>query len=299
MSTMSAVYLKQSQRISAAHFSGWPPSSREAAGVSHFSAGSATNFDVISISKEAELRNMGLSGDLARLESPYMTDLQGDLLEMMLERLGGEDMGARGFEFPTASADALEWFALRYGVPRAPRRGPQAFAADMAVLAARSQQTNFSADAVVRTADQQDVNVAVQLSAFQTSIGAVYSNHGARTHQLTDPLFASFGGTASELTQTSFRFELGVQWSGVTFTNPSGETQDGRANQRAPRASTRAIQGAFFEAVSERYSKQASPPDADNPSGEQDVRRGAADAWNAVLANGEPQSTPGPRRWVA
>ena len=217
MSTLSAVYTKQSQRVSAAHGAGWPPSLDDATGAGPFPAREAGLGQQIHISQDARLRALGLDGELDQVPPMLKDKLQGNLLDMMLERLTGERGGDQAFTYPSATADMFGWFAERYGVPRPPRHRPQSFGATMASITAQSQSVQFSAQALVSDSEGKDVQLSVELAMAKTSVGV--SVAALQNTQMSGAQIASFGGLSSRATQASFQFNLGVLWNGLSATS--------------------------------------------------------------------------------
>jgi hypothetical protein len=295
MSTLSTVYMKQSQRVSAAQVAGRPPSLDHTTGAGRLPSSalfkSPFKSGLVDISEDARMRAAELGGQLDGVQPMLMDKLQGDLLNMMLERLTGESMTHGGFEFPTATADTLGWFAERYGVPRPPRHRPQSFGATMASHTGQSQSVEFSAHAMVSTADGQEVRLAVELVMAQTSLGASF--WGQNTH-LSDPLVAAFAGQASQLSQSTFQFNLGVQWSGMST---SGGHQGSTSTFSA---SSPAIQRAFFQSMNGRYNEgerspsvTASPTTAAQPTSTTNAQPVAANAPSpAPMPTTAPESAP-------
>ena len=263
MSTLSAVYTKQSQRVSAAHGAGWPPSLDDATGAGPFPAREAGLGQQIHISQDARLRALGLDGELDQVPPMLKDKLQGNLLDMMLERLTGERGGDQAFTYPSATADMFGWFAERYGVPRPPRHRPQSFGATMASITAQSQSVQFSAQALVSDSEGKDVQLSVELAMAKTSVGV--SVAALQNTQMSGAQIASFGGLSSRATQASFQFNLGVLWNGLSATSAGSgaESSEGEGNLSTFDASPRNIQRAFFRSVNARYNDVDSPPTAE------------------------------------
>ncbi len=260
MSTLSTVYMKQSQRVSAAHVAGWPSSLDDATRAGQFPSHSPFERQQVQLSEDARLRALGLEGPVESVQPMLMDKLQGNLLNMMLERLTGESMGDAGFTFPTATADAFGWFAERYGVPRPPRHRPQSFTGTMASITAQSQSVQFSAQALVSDGDGENVNLSMELSMAKTSVGV--SVAALQNTQMSGAQVASFGGRSSQATQASFQFNLGVLWNGlsVTTASQSSPSSEGEGSLTTFGASSRSIQRAFFRSVNARYNDVDSPP---------------------------------------
>jgi hypothetical protein len=293
MSTLSTVYMKQSQRVSAAHVAGWPPSLDDATGAGQFPSYGPSEASQVQISGDARMQALGLDGTLETVQPMLMDKLQGNLLNMMLERLTGESMAHEGFTFPTATADAFGWFAERYGVPRPPRHRPQSFTGTMASITAQSQSVQLSTKTLVSDADGKNVNLSMELSMAKTSVGV--SVAALQNSPMSGPQIASFGGRSSQATHASFQFNLGVLWSGVSVT-AGAQTASNSHGEGSPvtfGASSRSIQRAFFASVNARYNDvdtQPTPPRA-TPSVSSVVREPAATTATASLATAVAEPT--------
>ncbi len=263
MSTMSAFYMQQSQRVSAAHVTGRSPSLDDATGAGLFPYQGLQSGQEVQLSEDARLRAIGMDGDLDRVPPMLKDKLQGNLLDMMLERLTGETRGDGGFTYPSATSDMFGWFAERYGVPRPPRHRPQSFGATMASISAQSQTIQFSAQALASDSDGKEVNLAMELSMAKTSVGV--SVAALQNTQMSGAQIASFGGLSSRATQASFQFNLGVLWNGLSATTAGSGAQGSGANDHLTTfdASPRNIQRAFFRSVNARYNDVDSPPTAE------------------------------------
>lgn len=316
MSTLSTVYVKQSQRVSAAHVAGWPPSLDDATGAGQFPFHGSSQTAHVQISDDARMQALGLHGPPDTAQPMLMDKLQGNLLNMMLERLTGESMAHEGFRFPSATADAFGWFAERYGVPRPPRHRPQSFHGAMASITAQSQSVQFSAQTPVSDGDGKDVNLSMELSMAKTSVGV--SMAALQSTQMSGAQVASFGGLSSWSTQASFQFNLGVLWNGVSTTSA---TSGGQGAQNAPsearvttlEASSQGIQRAFFRSINARYTHgdpKTAHPGPDRPAPSSSGEATSRPTPTALLtAAPEPtiQETPGAsrrlpkatKRWVA
>jgi hypothetical protein len=339
IAAMAAVYAKQSQRSSAAHVAGWPGSMEGSTRAGQPPSQVGALLDRVDLSDEARSLVRLAPDDPRTVRPALMDDLQDRLLSMMLERLTGHRSPRDRARYPDATADVLGGSAELYGMPRIARYGPGSFLTEMAAITAQSKSARFSADAFLQTSDGQQIDLAVQLSMARTGLGMSFSGAGARDTHFVDPLVLAFQGSAAQVTQTDFRFQLGVEWSGVTGRPFDFEADQGRSRgpvqwvdnlgQRRERpasetgrepgpltafaASNHTTERAFLGAVSDRIS-QTRAPGASEPASElateagleesATTRRGAADAWNQVLINRSARGHDGERdtsvqRWVA
>ncbi|MCL2346354.1 MAG: hypothetical protein FWC58_10955 [Desulfobulbus sp.] len=105
---------------------------------------------------------------------------------------------------------------------------------------AESEQTQFAANGTVKTADGREINFQLQLSMsrsyYEESSLSVAFGEAAR--QLHDPLVINFAGTAAQLTDQRFAFDLNAdgETEQINFVAPGSgflvfdRNQDGRIN---------------------------------------------------------------------
>ncbi|KUG02325.1 hypothetical protein ASZ90_020278 [hydrocarbon metagenome] len=71
-----------------------------------------------------------------------------------------------------------------------------------------SEQTSFSASAVVKTADGREINISLNLNMSRSFSSHTELHIRAGDAQLADPLVINFDGPAAALTERSFEFDL-------------------------------------------------------------------------------------------
>ena len=94
---------------------------------------------------------------------------------------------------------------------------------DSHTVDAESEQTNFSAQGVVKTADGKDINFSVALNMSRDQVSTTDTSiRAGDAVKKTDPLVINFSGTAAELTDTKFTFDLNSDGTGeqVSFVGP-------------------------------------------------------------------------------
>ncbi len=94
---------------------------------------------------------------------------------------------------------------------------------DSQTVDAESEQTSFSAQGVVKTADGKEIDftVSLNMSRDQVSTSDVSIRAGDAVKK-TDPLVINYSGSAAELTDTKFTFDLNSDGTGeqVSFVAP-------------------------------------------------------------------------------
>jgi hypothetical protein len=228
---MAAVYAKQSQRSSTAQFAGWPGSIEGSTGASQLPSRVGQILDQVELSDEARSLLRLAPEDPRAVRSALMDDVASRLLSAMLERLTGRRSSRNRARYPDVTTDVMGGSAQLYGMPRIARYGPSSFLTEMAAITAQSKTQRFSADAFLQTSDGQQVDLAVQLSMARASLGVSFSGVRASDTHFVDPLVLAFQGSAAQVTQTDFRFQVGVEWSGLTASD-----FDFEANQARPRS---------------------------------------------------------------
>ncbi len=85
-----------------------------------------------------------------------------------------------------------------------------------------SEQTSFSAAAVVKTADGREINVSLNLNMSRSFSSYTELHIRAGDAQLTDPLVINFDGPAASLTERNFEFDLDSdgEMDIISFLNP-------------------------------------------------------------------------------
>mgnify|MGYP001398950865 CR=1 FL=1 len=104
-----------------------------------------------------------------------------------------------------------------------------------------SEVTRFAAQGVVTTADGQHIEIGVELNMSRSFTGLVEESLQAGEVQLKDPLVINFDGTAAQLTQETFSFDIDADGNDdqIAFvgpqsgllaldTNSDGTINDGR-----------------------------------------------------------------------
>ena len=103
-----------------------------------------------------------------------------------------------------------------------------------------TEQTAFSASGVIKTADGQTIKFDLQLamSRSYSEESNISVQVGAPEAKTQDPLVINFGGTAAQLTNTRFQFDLDANGTkeNINFVQPGSgflvldKNQDGKAN---------------------------------------------------------------------
>lgn len=149
----------------------------------------------------------GEACETAQAGGDCLADLRADLLRRMLEKLTGKDFGDR----PAPGACSGE-------CPEAPPA--EAAGASVEQRAGwgmeyhyrrehiEVEQTDFHARGTVRTADGRDIAIDVKLRMSREYCEQLAIDVRAGDAALVDPLVVNFSGTAAELSQRTFEFDL-------------------------------------------------------------------------------------------
>jgi hypothetical protein len=170
----------------------------------------------VSLSAEAiQRKSVQETTDSTSRQGDTMVDLRLRILQEMIERLTGRKMLAthvgdvvQAESAPVAQAPV----AAGQTVPAQQGNTPAKNAGFGAVYEYHashfeSESTSFTAQGKVHTADGQEIDFSVQLNMSREN----YSEQNVTIkagEALKDPLVINFNGTAAELTQTKFQFDL-------------------------------------------------------------------------------------------
>ncbi|MBI2412781.1 MAG: hypothetical protein HYV24_06190 [Deltaproteobacteria bacterium] len=109
---------------------------------------------------------------------------------------------------------------------------------DSRAIHAEIEETSFSAEGVIRTADGQELSFSLELTMQRASITEETVNLRAGDARRVDPLVINFGGRAAELTSMKFAFDLDSDGGeeNISFAAPGSgflaidKNGDGRVN---------------------------------------------------------------------
>lgn len=129
-----------------------------------------------------------------------------DLLKSILEHILGHKINF----IKAGTGDGSGEAASATGTADASAGGSASFAASASVTTSESESTEFAAQGLVVTADGQQINFSAELSmtskhSSTVSIGINQGNNNARLH---DPLVINFNGSAAQLSDQRFGFDL-------------------------------------------------------------------------------------------
>ncbi len=168
-----------------------------------------------------------------------MDDLRIKLLQAMIERLTGKKfkfalaLENSGNQNDDASATrAMDQLANMQGSAHemageaiAARQGAWHFTATTSETYYRSESMSFASNGVVNTADGRtiafDVSLSMSNEVYQTLSTSVTADIAS---QFCDPLIVNFNGSAAELTQTKFSFDLDADGSADQVSMASGNS---------------------------------------------------------------------------
>jgi hypothetical protein len=155
-------------------------------------------------------------------ESELIGDVEISLLKLMVERMTGREIklmrpchvnGEEGqCEAQTSAPES--------GQPQ-PQREGWGMVYDYYESHYESESTSFSASGVVHTADGQEIDIAVELNMSRQFFTEQSINIRAGD-ALKDPLVINFNGTAAQLTQREFSFDIDADGSSdqIAFVQP-------------------------------------------------------------------------------
>lgn len=137
-------------------------------------------------------------------------DFKLQVLKLLLEKLTGREievLSEKDLRPAEANAAAPATAASDQARNAPPRAG---FGVEYDYYESRyeHESTTFSAQGVVRTADGRDIEFSVELSMSRAFMEEHAVSLRAGDAVVKDPLVVNFNGTAAQLTETQFRFDL-------------------------------------------------------------------------------------------
>jgi hypothetical protein len=156
--------------------------------------------DAGNATQSAEAKAIGSSAD-AVTNDPLLS-----LIKSMIEMLTGRRV--RVFD-----ASQLQAAVGQTNLPSQQQARPNSSASfgiqyDYQAVREESEQTSFSADGVVKTADGQEIRFQINLSMARQYREETNLSLQAGDAQKTDPLVLNFSGTAAQLSDQRFQFDL-------------------------------------------------------------------------------------------
>lgn len=182
-------------------------------------------FSSVRISSQAQ----SLQPSKARLELDEETELDAmgelkvTLLKLLVEGLTGKKLeltGPKDLEVPEETAD-LEAPPPEGG--EAPQRVGWGLVYDYYESHYESESTSFSAEGIIKTQDGREISFQVDLNMSREFFSEQSLSIRAGDAQLKDPLVLNFNGTAAELTDTKFSFDLDLDGreDQISFVGPN------------------------------------------------------------------------------
>ncbi len=166
---------------------------------------------LVSLSSEAiQKKSVQKTTDATSGQGDSMVDLKLLILQDLIERLTGRKVLAThvGDVVQTESAPVANGQTVPTQQGNSPAQSPGFGAVyDYHASQYESESTSFAAQGKVLTADGQEIDFSAQLNMTRES----YSEQNVTIkagEALKDPLVINFNGTAAELTQTKFQFDL-------------------------------------------------------------------------------------------
>jgi len=164
----------------------------------------------VSISAEAmQARPAKAVAEPATEEDEVMGDLNMRILKAMFTRVLGKQIRLNNPETAVAQIPAAETApaATEAAAPAEPALQGSGLIYDYYESHEEYESTSFAAEGKILTEDGQEIDFSVQLNMSR----AFYSEQSVSIREgdaLKDPLVINFGGTAAELTQTKFAFDI-------------------------------------------------------------------------------------------
>lgn len=146
------------------------------------------------------------------------------ILETMLSALTGKKVKIRIMDKLDVSGDSVQLRLQQANGQQsaaAPQRVGWGVAYDYAESYYESEQTSFSAEGVIKTADGQTINFSTQMQMSRTFATEHRVNIRLGDAKI-DPLVVNFSGTAAELSDTKYSFDLDSDGNNdyISFVNP-------------------------------------------------------------------------------
>ncbi len=135
------------------------------------------------------------------------------LIKFMIEMLTGKTIQL----FSAQDLGAMPPAAVSSAAPQAPQQQPQAKTAgfgleyDYHAVHEEFEQTRVSAQGIIKTQDGQEISFKLDLSMTRETRVETSASLRAGDAQRKDPLVLNFDGTAAQLSDASFAFDLGGQ----------------------------------------------------------------------------------------
>jgi hypothetical protein len=155
-------------------------------------------------------------------EEEVMTDLNMRILKALFEKLTGRKF--KMYTPPTAHQAASSTPVPAEGAPAQAAQGVQGWGVryERHETYHEAESTQFSAQGVVVTTDGQQIEIGVELSMSRSFTSTLDESLLLGDAALKDPLVINFDGTAAQLTQNTFSFDIDADGSEdqVAFVGP-------------------------------------------------------------------------------
>ncbi len=177
-------------------------------------------FDELAVTMSVEVRQVEISARASSLQSSKaalvdqepldpMEQLEHSLLKLLVERLTGREiklMHRSEMEGVPADVEVSDASAQEHASEAEDRQG-WGLVYDYYESHYESESTSFSAQGVVHTADGREINIAVELNMSREFFSEQQLSLRAGD-ALKDPLVVNFSGSAAELTERNFSFDI-------------------------------------------------------------------------------------------
>jgi hypothetical protein len=140
-------------------------------------------------------------------EEPLEADPELLLIQILIEKLTGRKIKLTRVRLNGETPDLPEP-PSREAPPSQPERAGWGVRYEMHETWAEKEETVFRAGGVVRTADGQEIRFALDLKMSREFVQSMDVRFVAGDATLVDPLVINFSGTAAQLTDQTFAFDL-------------------------------------------------------------------------------------------
>jgi hypothetical protein len=142
-----------------------------------------------------------------KTEDPVEGDPKLFLIQKIVEKLTGHKIKRAKLKLDEGGADCPETRPPE-GSTRQPERAGWGVRYEAHEAYAEKEETNFHAGGVVKTADGREIQFAVDLRMSREFLQTTDVSLRAGDAALVDPLVINFSGTAAQLTDQTFAFDL-------------------------------------------------------------------------------------------
>jgi len=183
----------------------------------------------VSLSAEAQQKAAGVaetaaSADASALgeDGDLLTDLNMRILKALFEKLTGRKFTAFKFDAAQQSAAAAQSAATVDAAQATPTNAGWGLRYERRETYHESENTQFAAQGVVKTADGMEIEIGVELNMSRSFSSTLDESLLMGDARLKDPLVINFDGSAAQLTRDTFSFDVDADGSAdqMNFVGP-------------------------------------------------------------------------------